>query len=136
MKIIVCLDDNGGMMFNKRRQSRDRAVIADILKMSAGKRLFISPFSEKLFAESGGEYSVCDSMLVEAAEGELCFVEDKALSALSHRIEEIIIYRWNRKYPADKFFDIDLESCGFGSVSVEEFEGYSHEKITKEIFTK
>ena len=26
MKLIVCLDELGGMMFNRRRQSRDRVV--------------------------------------------------------------------------------------------------------------
>lgn len=27
MTIIVCIDDNGGLLFNNRRQSRDRLVI-------------------------------------------------------------------------------------------------------------
>ena len=31
MKIIVCLDDYGGMLFNSRRQSRDRMLIDDIM---------------------------------------------------------------------------------------------------------
>ena len=30
MNIIVCLDDNQGMLFNKRRQSKDRQVLEDI----------------------------------------------------------------------------------------------------------
>ena len=32
MKLIVCLDDNNGMMFNKRRQSRDRVLIENVFK--------------------------------------------------------------------------------------------------------
>ena len=30
MNIIICLDDNNGMMFNKRRQSQDRILRADL----------------------------------------------------------------------------------------------------------
>ena len=32
MKVIVILDDNLGMLFNNRRQSRDRVLIDDIIK--------------------------------------------------------------------------------------------------------
>ena len=52
MKIIVCLDDGGGMTFNKRRQSRDRILLADIKAMTEGETLFASPFSEKLLKRS------------------------------------------------------------------------------------
>ena len=136
MRVIVCLDEALGMMFNKRRQSRDRAVIADVLRMTEGEKLYIGRYSEKLFEQSGGEYTVSDSMLEIAREGEFCFVESERLSGYVQRIEEIIVYRWNRKYPADLYFDIDIEGKGFSIVKSEEFEGYSHEKITKEIFRR
>lgn len=136
MKIIVCLDDSGGMMFNHRRQSRDRTVTADILDMARDKRLYIDGCSEKLFAGLGGVYTVSDSMLDEAGEGELCFVENKPLADVADGIEELVIYRWNRRYPADVYFDIDLEKEGFKLRERREFEGHSHEKITKEIFTR
>ena len=136
MKVIVCLDDCLGMMFNSRRQSRDRAVIADVLKMTEREGLYIGQCSEKLFCEYDGKYTVSDSMLDIAQRGEFCFVESERLSGYVDSIEEIIIYRWNRRYPADLYFDIDLESQGFSLAKREEFEGYSHEKITKEIFTK
>lgn len=136
MKVIVCLDECLGMMFNSRRQSRDRAVIADILKMTEREELYIGQYSEKLFSESGGKYTVSDSMLDIAQKGEFCFVESERLSGYIHRIEEIIVYRWNRRYPADLYLDIDIENQGFSLVKSQEFEGYSHEKITKEIFRK
>ena len=41
MKIIVCLDDNSGMMFNRRRQSRDRVVIDDIIACAQGGELCV-----------------------------------------------------------------------------------------------
>lgn len=42
MIVILCLDDKKGMMFNNRRQSKDKFVIQDILKLVDGKKLFIS----------------------------------------------------------------------------------------------
>ena len=124
------------MAFNGRRQSRDREVIADIARLTEGQRLYVSEYSEKLFLESGCEYTVSASMLCEAERGEYCFVEADSLQPFSERIEEIVIYRWNRRYPADIFFDVDLEKEGFSMVGREEFCGSSHEKITKEIFRK
>ena len=39
MNIIVCVDDKNGMMFNKRRQSKDRILIADAIKEVADDKL-------------------------------------------------------------------------------------------------
>ena len=136
MKVIVCLDDCLGMMFNQRRQSRDRAVISDILKMTDGSRLYIDEYSEKLFADTDGEYTVSGDMLDVADRGDYCFVERQRLSPYVDGIDEIVVYRWNRRYPADLSFDIDVDMHGFSMVHSEDFEGYSHEKITKEIFRK
>ncbi len=135
MKVIVCLDDDLGMTFNHRRQSRDRVVIADVLRLTEGHVLYISPFSQKLF-EEGGEYVVSDRMLDIAGVGEYCFVENETLVNRVENIDELVIYRWNRKYPADRYFDIDLATEGFGLVESYELEGYSHERITKEIFRR
>ena len=49
MKVIVCLDERRGMMFNKRRCSRDRAVIEDILTMYTPADLCVSTYSASLF---------------------------------------------------------------------------------------
>ena len=45
MTVILCLDDRCGMAFNNRRQSRDKAVINDILTHLNGERLIISPLN-------------------------------------------------------------------------------------------
>ncbi len=136
MKVIVCLDDKGGMLFNNRRQSRDRVLNADVVRMVQGSKLFIHPYSKMLFEDSGAEL-VCDENFLEnAVSGEYCFVENKAIAPYADKIEEVIIYRWNRRYPTDLFFDLDMKKLGFKSVSVEDFAGYSHEKITKEVFKR
>ena len=60
MIVIVCTEDRGGMLFNNRRVSKDRTVIQKILELSEGKKLWIHPFSEKLFEqEHPDSYGLC-----------------------------------------------------------------------------
>ena len=123
-------------MFNNRRQSRDRTLIADVVKMAEGSRLYIDEYSRLLFADFDGSYTVEPNMLSVAEDGDFCFVENKRLKDSVGRIKEIVLYRWNRRYPSDFKFDLDLKAEGFSLVEVSEFEGYSHEKITKEVFRR
>ena len=138
MKIIVCLDDNGGMAFNRRRQSRDRELIKDIAATVGDARLYIDKYSETLFESAELKPTVSEDMPSDAASGDYCFVETLKISELFRAadIEEFVIYRWNRVYPRDICFDFDLQKNGFSLVSSCDFAGYSHEKITKEIFKK
>lgn len=135
MKIIVCLDDNGGMTFNRRRQSRDRVVVDDIVTVVGDKKLYIDGYSMPLFEGKNVSTVVSSDMPREAKDGDFCFVEITPVSSF-YGIEEFVIYRWNRVYPRDLTFDFDLYKNGFTLVSSVELEGYSHEKITKEIFRK
>lgn len=137
MKIIVCVDDNNGMMFNKRRQSRDSVLIQDIIAHLNGSNLLIDPYSEKLFANSDIDaFFISEEFLAEAEPDDYCFVEKHALSKHISRIDELIIYRWNRKYPADTYLDIDPTAIGMKLISTAEFAGSSHDKITKELYRK
>lgn len=52
MEIIACVDDNYGLMFNKRRQSRDRIVTDHILRDSSGHLLYMAEYSVQLFTEA------------------------------------------------------------------------------------
>ena len=55
MKIFICLDDNNGMMFNGRRQSRDEAVVKDILDFAGEEKVWESSYKpRKNFAR--GQY--------------------------------------------------------------------------------
>ena len=129
MKIIICLDDDFGMMFGGRRQSRDKVVCEKALSLAEGGRLYINSFSEKLFAEYD---VVCDDgMLSVAGEGDVCFLEN---ALPPEDTEELIVFKWNRRYPGDMHFK-PLEN-GFSLVSSEDFAGNSHEKITMEIYRK
>ncbi len=129
MNVAICIDDDFGMLFNSRRQSRDRILIEDFIKSAEGNKIFIRSFSEKLFAEQN--VIVNDMCLDEAGENDFCFIEDESLIPYSSKIRTLIIYKWNRKYPADFVFEMPE---GFVLTETAEFQGSSHEKITKEIY--
>lgn len=140
VKIIVCLDERGGMAFNKRRQSRDALVSADILA-TAGGRLTVYPYSERLMSEAvaaGAEHGfrVSERALEEADAEDFVFVEDRAIGKYAKAIDGLIIYHWNRHYPADLRLDVTAEGLGMKLCSSCEFVGHAHEKITKEIYGK
>ncbi|MBP9988018.1 MAG: ribonuclease Z [Ruminococcus sp.] len=133
MICIVCLDNSGGMMFNHRRQSKDSAVIADIEKAVASATVFLNSYSAKLFENSACKLTVAENFL-EIADEDFCFVEDKTLAEYEEKIQKIIVYRWNRDYPSDFSFDIDLSEWSIAQT--ESFSGTSHEEITKEVYIK
>ena len=133
MRFIFCLDDKNGMMFNSRRQSQDRILRERILDMTKGARLFMSEYSAKQF-EANDNIIVSNNYLKEATENDFCFIEDGEFSIDS--ASEIIIYRWNRHYPSDRKFDIDLNTKDFKLYHSEDFVGSSHEKITEEKYKK
>lgn len=133
MQVILCLDDRNGMMFNHRRQSRDRAVIQDILENLRNKQLWIRPISQVLFQDAKTCARVEEHFLERAGCEDVCFVEDMLLAPYGDKIQSMVVYRWNRHYPADVSLDIDLHQ-GWRLVSQTEFPGYSHEKITKEVY--
>lgn len=132
MHIIVCIDRHGGMRFNRRRQSRDAAVCARILQRAAGGRLWMSPESLRLFASETPEIRA-DAAFRDAAQPEdYCFVEDPALLPRKEEIETLILYHWNRDYPADTYFPLSLDD--FTLAEQTEFAGRSHERITEEVY--
>ena len=138
MTAIVCIDDRGGMLFNKRRQSRDRVLIEDIIALAntEGARLLASPFSEKLLSEYCSAAIYSDDFLDIAEKNDICFVENCPLLPYFDKIDRLIIYRWNRTYPYDTCFDLLPLSDSWKLDGSFELAGYSHEKITKEIYLK
>lgn len=135
MIVFLCTDKKNGMSFHQRRQSLDRVVRADILTMAAGKPIWMTPYSSRQFTEPEAVPRVSEAPLREAEEGALCFVEFPPLAPSLERIEKLVLYRWDRVYPADQWLDLDLDSA-FRLVSSCDFSGHSHEKITKEVYQR
>lgn len=136
MKLIVCVDDRMGMMFNKRRQSKDAKVREDILSMlEEGKRLFVSPYTAKQFLpEEQEKLYVSETFLLEVTKEDICFIEDSDSSKLVDKIESIVLYRWNRQYPSDQYFTLDLSK--YELVSSLDFVGNSHPEMCKEEYKR
>ena len=135
MIVMLCVDDKYGMMFNCRRQSQDRVLRERIQKLTGGKPLWMNAYSRKQFEDSSN-ICVSEDYLDQAAAGEFCFVEDQDITPYAARIEKIILFRCNRTYPADVYFNMELLSSGWILKETEEFEGSSHEKITKEVYAR
>ena len=135
IKVAITLDDNGGLMFNKRRQSRDKRLIADLCAKTTGF-IYISPYSKLLFEEYQDRIKIADNPLVECPDGSTAFVEGQTLGEYIDDIDELLVYKWNRLYPSDIKIDIDIKSEGFKMHAKYEFVGNSHDKITKEVYRK
>ncbi len=134
MNVIVALDDRNGMMFNHRRQSRDRVMNERILALCGGT-LRLNAVSAKLFEGIvSAHLTVSDRFLDEAGEDDWCFAEDTILKPYEGRIGKLVVFRWNRLYPSDRTFDLNLAEWTL--VSQVDFAGSSHDRITEEVYTK
>ena len=136
MKIIVTLDDDNSMMFNKRRQSQDIVVREKTAGITGGNRLWLNEYSRGQFRDMELDFWVDEDFLFKAGEGEYCFVENSGILAVAEKVEEFIIFRWNRKYPGDFYLDMLPQEHGFICCRSEEFQGHSHDKITMEVWRK
>ena len=135
MIIIVCIDNRKGMMFHHRRQSQDKVLRSHILEMTGPDKLWMNEYSYKQFSDADSALLHIDpNFLDKAGSGEYCFVENSDPSPFKEKIEKVILFHWNRDYPADTYFTLDIS--GWTLEESEEIAGYSHEKITKEIYTR
>ncbi|MBQ6851667.1 MAG: ribonuclease Z [Oscillospiraceae bacterium] len=134
MILIVCLDDENGMMFNKRRQSMDRCIRERILTLCAEKPLWMNTYSAGQFREQTSNLHIAENYLELAKEGEYCFVENTDVTKVVDRVERLVIFRWNRRYPADVKFPLELFSYRWTLTDKVDFSGTSHERITQEVY--
>ena len=143
MKLIVCVDPRGGMMFNRRRTTSDVVVTADILREGDG-RLLIAPYSEKIFknaeaegyAPSGFGYVISDDPIGEAEACDSVFLEERSGRVRLPDVDTIVIYRWYEIYPYDYAFDIDPRAEGFVLSEQYNFPGHNHDSVTKEVYVR
>lgn len=134
MTAIVCVEDRGGILFLKRRVSRDREVYRDIAENY--DKIYMTSYSLPLFDGVKIEAGIRLSPISEGQHGDVCFVESGEIADRIHRISRLVIYRWNSRYPSDVKLGFEPEDMGFSHLSTTEFAGYSHEKITKDIYEK
>ena len=133
--VAICVDDNGGMLLFGKRLSRDRALIDDLLSSAAGKNVYITPFSKNLFDGREG-IAIFDDPISMMGDGDIFFAENISLLSNIDVIAELVVYRWNRRYPSDYKMDIAPEENGFSLCDSYDFVGNSHDKITKDIYRR
>lgn len=131
MQIIITVENRNGMLFNHRRVSRDQKVSERILAYCKEKKLWMNAYSAKLF-ENNPQIRVSETFLEQ--KDAICFVENQDVTPYLPEIDTIILFHWNRDYPADFFFTVDLSE--WNRIHQEEFAGKSHEKITMEVYKK
>ena len=131
MNVIVVADERNGTMWGGRRQSRDRVLTDRILQMSGGA-LFVTPYTAKLFAGTAAQLTVSEDPFRAAGENDWCFAEGLPLLPVQKKIGRLVVYRWDCVFPTDQKLDLDL--AAMKRVATAEFAGYSHEKITEEVY--
>lgn len=70
-----------------------------------------------------------------AGKDDFCFVEDSEIVSYEDMVDEVYLYKWNRKYPSDVKFPKDMLN-NFKLEGSTDFEGNSHEKITEERYVR
>ena len=130
MIAIVCLDENNGMFFNERRQSKDRYVIRDIVHMVENNTLYINEYSMELFENTPANIQISEDYFNQVSDNEYCFIENQIVDIL--KAKKVVVYRWDKVYPAD--YKLPLRQ--YNLVSTLEFQGYSHDKIVKEVYER
>ncbi len=133
MTLILCVDNQGGLAFHNRRQSQDRAVRADILQLCKDHALWVTAYTASQFAaEEQVRLTIVQTGFEHAAQDVYCFLENVDIMPYIACAKEIVLYHWNRVYPSDQRLSFPLE--GWNCSERIEFSGYSHEKITREVY--
>lgn len=131
MTVFITLDDKNGMLFNNRRQSKDKFLRNDMLNTCGEKRLWMNEYTSEQFEPLSNNIIIDEMFLEKAEENDYCFAENCSFAEYIEKVKKIVIYKWNRVYPADMYFEPSILE-GWKQLSITEFEGNSHEKITKE----
>ena len=133
MVLITCVDQKNGLGFNGRRQTSDSAVYADICKYAVDHfcGLEMAPVTLKAIMQylslNGDEEH---PIVTEAKEARFAELDD--CKGLDDIYDTLILYRWDKTYPADMFLEIGLQN--YQLVESQELHGTSHEKIVKETY--
>lgn len=130
IKAIICLDDNNGILFNRRRQSKDREVRRRMLKIVGNDILYMSAYSYRQFTEGFDRLAVSDKLV----DGGFYFFETDDIPY--DDIDTLYVFRWNRRYPIDRVVDMGYFLNRFRLAGVEEFKGNSHDRIVLGVYER
>ena len=135
MILIACVDEKNGMLFSGKRQSRDKILMQHIIEKTKNSKLYINSFSKNLFdTYEKDSIIIDDNPIKNINENDYYFIENIQPSIFLDKVNKIILYSWNRHYPADQYFDISLDEWVVESQY--DFIGSSHDKITERIYIR
>lgn len=135
MIIITCVDNNMGMLFNNRRLSKDKVVTKHIIDLVSNNKIWINNFSKELFEDYKLDNLIIDDDFInKVGNDDYCFIENIFTSELIEKSDKIIVFNWNRKYPANLYFNINLDNWILEKEI--DFIGNSHNKITQKIYIR
>lgn len=115
----------------------DCVVRNKVRSITQDQTVWMNAYSAKQFLNDHSPIShlhVAEDYLNQAEENDYCFVEGAELKDYENRIKKLYIIYWNRVYPADRHFDLDLDN--YIIENSEDFVGNSHEKITLTIYKR
>ena len=103
--------------------------------MISNKKIWINNFSKDLFEDYNLDNLIIDDEFVnKMGKYDYCFIENISPDKIENKADKIIIYNWNRKYPADLYFNINLDNWILEKET--DFIGNSHDKITQKIYIR
>lgn len=144
MRLIAVVDNGNGMMFAGRRLSKDSALRKRILARTSPRKLWFSHYTFAQFMEEEIfdpdillRLNVDDDYMSLAGEEDYVWNETIPCAQYEDQISAVILYRWNRDYPSDVTFDLDMgDASKWKLIRSSEFAGFSHERITEEVYAR
>ncbi len=137
MKVILCIDEKGGVRFHGRRLSQDRIQRADVLRRFGREQLFMKEETAALYADAEME-RIHRVIKWEPTIGKdgwwVC--EDLEFMKWKEQLQELVLYRWNRKYPSDEQLSLTLTLPLWSCQACDTFAGSSHPLIHVEHYVK
>ncbi|MBP0972553.1 MAG: hypothetical protein J5851_01450 [Oscillospiraceae bacterium] len=133
MVLITCVDQKNGLGFNGRRQTSDSAVYADICKYAEDHFCGIDMASDTMLAlENYLKLTGQEEHPLFTEPKEARFAELDDCKGLDDIYEMLILYRWDKTYPADIRLEIGMQN--YALVEQHEMVGSSHKKIVREVY--
>lgn len=129
MIAATSLENKNGRSFFGKRLSSDREILKKLASIST--EICTDEYSYSHIPDELKSYFHVLSNTEDLNGKQIYWTE---IGDIPKKADKLIIFRWNRDYGADKFYD-PIEN-GWILVSSEDFPGYSHEKITMETYGK
>lgn len=135
MKLIVCIDDNCGVLFNNRRLSSDKKVTERICEIVGDSPIYMTEYSAKLFADTKLSIKVVGD-INSIKKDSYVFYEGGNIEKMLSKIDSLLVFRWNKKYPSDVKFPLNEVISLMKLINSKSFCGNSHPEIAEEVYVK